>query len=86
MIIKKSKSNLYYTRLILFRVSRVSGTHLRGFAPLAHTSKVAAVASRWQRVGDLIGSEFEPHTSRTRSERLITCAICPVGAYVLHDF
>jgi len=27
--------------------------------------KVAAVASRWQRVGNLIGSGFEPHTSRT---------------------
>jgi len=25
--------------------------------------KVAAVASRWQRVGDLIGSGFEPRTS-----------------------
>jgi len=24
--------------------------------------KVTAVASRWQRVGDLIGSGFEPHT------------------------
>jgi len=32
--------------------------------------KVAAVASRWQRVGDLIGSGFEPHTSRTRGRRL----------------
>jgi len=28
-----------------------------------------------QRVGDLIGSGFEHHTSRTRSERLTTCAI-----------
>jgi len=37
--------------------------------------KVAAVASRWQRVGDLIGSKFEPRTSRTRSRRLplLTC-------------
>jgi len=26
-----------------------------------HTIKVATVASRWQRVGDLIGSGFEPH-------------------------
>jgi len=26
------KSNLYYTRLIPFRVSRESGAHLRGFA------------------------------------------------------
>jgi len=29
----KSKSNLRYTRLIPFRVSRVSSAHLRGFAP-----------------------------------------------------
>jgi len=29
--------------------------------------KVATVTSRWQRVGDLIGSRFELHTSRTRS-------------------
>jgi len=29
--------------------------------------KVATVASRWQREGDLIGSGFEPHTSRTKS-------------------
>jgi len=28
------KSNLHYTRLIPIRVSRVSGAHLRGFAPL----------------------------------------------------
>jgi len=36
--------------------------------------KVAAVASPWQRVGDLIGSGSEPHTSRTRGRRLTTCA------------
>jgi len=41
----------------------------------AHTIKVATVASRWQRVGDLIGSEFEPHTSRNRSKCLTTCAL-----------
>jgi len=36
--------------------------------------KVAAVASRWQRVGDLIGSGSEPyHTSGARSKRLTTC-------------
>jgi len=39
--------------------------------------KVAAVVSRWQRVGDLIGLGNEPDASRTRSERLITCAILP---------
>jgi len=46
----------------------------------AHTIKVATVASRWQ--GDLIGSGFESHTSRTRSERLITCAIWPVNLII----
>jgi len=46
-----------------------------------HTSKVAAAASRWQRVGDLIGSWFEPSISRTRSEPLTTCTICPVVIY-----
>jgi len=30
-----------------------------------NTIKVATVASHWQRMGDLIGSGFEPHTSRT---------------------
>jgi len=39
----------------------------------------AAAASRWQRMGDLIGSGFEPYTSRTRSSRLTTtCTIWPV--------
>jgi len=28
------------------------------------------VVSYWQRVEDLIGSRFEPHTSRTRGRRL----------------
>jgi len=37
------------------------------------SGKVAAVASRWQRVGDLIGYGYEHHTSRTRSEPT-TCA------------
>jgi len=36
-------------------VSRVRGAHLREFAPGPYF-KVAAVASRWQRVGDFIGS------------------------------
>jgi len=34
----------------------------------AHTSKVEAMASRWQRMGNLIGSGYELLTSRTRSE------------------
>jgi len=56
---KKSKSYLHYTRLIPFRVSQVSGANLSGFAPRP-TIKVAKVASRWQRVGDLVSSESEP--------------------------
>jgi len=35
----------------------------------SHT-KAAAVASRWQLVGDLIGSDFELHTSRTKADVL----------------
>jgi len=60
--IKSKKSKLCYT--LLFRVSRVSSAQLAGFAPGTHTSKVAAVASSWQRV-DLIGSGFAPHTFRS---------------------
>jgi len=37
--------------------------------------KVAAVASRWQRVEDLIGSKFQPHIFRSRSGGRTTCAI-----------
>jgi len=33
VMVRSKKSYLYYTRLIHFRVSRVSGAHLRGFAP-----------------------------------------------------
>jgi len=33
-------------------------------------------------VGDLIGSGYEPYTSRTRSERLTTCVICPAVIYL----
>jgi len=61
------KSNLRYTRIIPFRVSRVSGAHVRGFAPRPTQSGFNGGESL-QRVGDLIGSGFEPHTSRTRSE------------------
>jgi len=39
----------------------VSGAHLHALRQGPHI-KVATVASRWQRVGDLIGSGFEPHT------------------------
>jgi len=74
------KSNLCYTR---FWVSRVSGAQTAALRQDSHI-KVAAVASRWQRVGDLIGSELEPRTSRTRSRRLIT--LCQLaGNHVLQE-
>jgi len=53
MFIKKSP-DLRFNRLIFFRLLRVSGAHLLGFA-----LKVAVVMSRWQCV-DLICSGFEP--------------------------
>jgi len=34
------KSNFYYTRLIPFRVSRVGGAHLHGFAPRPTQSRL----------------------------------------------
>jgi len=40
--------------------------------------KVATVASCWQCLEDLIGSGFEPHTSRTRRGYLTSCAVWPV--------
>jgi len=72
------KSNLHYTRSIPFRVSRVSSVQLRGFTQ-GPPIKVVAVASRWQRVGDLIGSRFESHTSRIRSRRLTTWGLVENG-------
>jgi len=82
MQIKYKKSDLHNTCLIPFRVSRVSSAISVDFYQGSHT-KVAAVASRWQRVGDLIDSKFEPHTSRTRGRRLTTCAVWPVFMQML---
>jgi len=71
---KKIKSSLYWLNQIFgchewtVLISAVlrQGPHI----------KVAAVASRWQRVGDLIGSEFEPHQRHSHTKgRLTTCAI-----------
>jgi len=50
---KNFKKSNHYTRLIPFRVSRVSGAHLHSFVPGPTRIKVATVASRWQRVGHL---------------------------------
>jgi len=44
-------ANLHYTRLIFFRVSRVSATNLHDFAP-GSTHQGATVASCWQRDED----------------------------------
>jgi len=60
------KSNLYYTRLIPFSGVTSEQCPSPRLCAKAHTIKVATVASRWQRMGDLIGSGFEPHPSRTR--------------------
>jgi len=74
--VKKKNSSLYSLSIFSGVTSeRCPSPRLCARDP---TSKVAAVASRWQREGDLIGSRFEPLTYRTRSECLITCAICPV--------
>jgi len=79
---KKIKSN-QKIKSSLYSINTLSGvTSERCPSPQlcakAHTIKVATVASRWQRVGDLIDSGCEPHTSRTRGERLTTCAVWPV--------
>jgi len=66
-IFKKIKSNVHHTSLIPFRVSRVSGAHLRDLRQGPHI-RVATVASRWRRMGDL------PRTSRIKSECLTTWA------------
>jgi len=61
---KKIKSSLYS----LYSLSCVTSERCpspRLCARAGHTLKVAEVASRWQRMGDLIESGFEPHTSRT---------------------
>jgi len=51
--------------------------HPRGLCQVQHL-KFAVVASRWQRVGDLIRSKFAPNTFRGRSKRYSTSAIWPV--------
>jgi len=76
----KIKYSLYsLRRLIPFWVSQVSGAHLGALCARAHTSRL----QRWRvvgnkHVGDLIGSRFDPHISRTRGERLTICAIWPI--------
>jgi len=68
--IKSRKSNLHYTRLIPFRVSRVSGAHLRGFAPQqgpynqgCNGGESLATYGRFDRLG--IWTSYLPHQKRT---------------------
>jgi len=66
------KSNLNYTCLEPFWMSRVVvPTYLRGLCQ-SPQYEVTAVTSHWQREVDLIGLGFELHTSHSRSIRLIT--------------
>jgi len=65
----KIKSSLYSLNTPFSGVTSEQCPSLR-LCTKAHIIKVAMVASCWQRMGDLIGSGFEPYTSRTRSERL----------------
>jgi len=64
----KSKSNLHYTRLIPFRMSRVSGAHLRGFAPgPTHQGcsggESLATCGRFDRLGNW--NPYLPHQRQT---------------------
>jgi len=58
----------------------MSDVHLRGFVP-GPTLQDWSGSDGWQGMGDLIDSGFEPHTSRTKSERLTTRNIWPVHIY-----
>jgi len=64
------KSNLHYTRLIPFGCHELAVPISAALRQSPHI-KIAAVASRWQRLGDLVGSGIEPHMFRTRGRRLL---------------
>jgi len=51
-------------------VSRASSVHICGFVSGPTLQKVTAVASRWQRVEDLIGSGFESEMRKHFEERI----------------
>jgi len=73
LIVQKKKIKI---KSLLFSLNTLSGVTSERYPSLrlcakAHTFKVATVASRWQRVGNLIGSGFEPHTSRIQPVCLI---------------
>jgi len=58
-------------------MSRVSGAHLCGFAS-GPTLQGCSGGESLATCG-----RFEPHTSRTRCERVTTCAIWPVKIFFL---
>jgi len=68
----------FFKKSSLYSLTLLSGTSDLCPSPWlytkAHIIKVATVVSRWQRVGDLIGSGLERYSSRIRSERLTTFA------------
>jgi len=77
---KSKKLNIRYTRLISFRVSRVSGV-ITSFTPGSALQgysggELLATCERFDRL------RFEHHTSCTSYERLTTCHICPVEFYL----
>ena len=51
-VIKKSTSNLHYTRRITPKRVTSGGAHLRGLAPRLHSSE--ETSQRWQAIGDAV--------------------------------
>jgi len=70
---KTKKSNLHYTR------TRSSATCERCPSPQLCARSYTLSLQRWRLAAashrDFIGLGFEPHTFRSRSKHLITCAI-----------
>ena len=66
--VKKSKSNLHYTRRTKPKRVTSGGAHLRGSAPELHSSE--KTSQRWRAVERfLTGPGIEPQSSRTDSVR-----------------
>jgi len=79
----KSKSNLHYTRLIPFRVSRVKPCPSPRLCVRTHTSRL----QRWRVFGNVweiwSDRDLNPILPRTRGKRLITCTIWPIILIIL---
>jgi len=71
------------TTFLTTQSKNLDPTQPTGLRKVPHI-KVAAVASRWQHVGDLIGLGFEPHTSRTRGRRLTLAPSGRLNAILIH--